>query len=63
VHGLLDAVLKPGVTRPPDTLEQLSAADHLTGPPGQQLQHQEWPAFQLHGAIAEPGLSPRQVDA
>src|ERR1700686_2948859 len=63
MHGLLDAVLEPGVARPPDLLEQLRAGDHLTGAPGQQLQHQEWPAFYLDGTIAEPGLSPRQVDA
>src|ERR1700693_5224476 len=63
VHRLLDTVLESLVARPPHPLQQLRATDHLPRPPGQQLQHLQWPAFQLQRPLAKRRLPTRQVNA
>src|SRR6202521_6083585 len=57
MHSLLDTVLEPGVARPPNPLEQLRATDHLTRPPGHQLQHGERPSFELQGTLTDRRLT------
>src|SRR5207302_10876001 len=62
VHRLLHAVLKTLVRGAPHLVQQLRAIHHLARAIREQLQHQQWSALELQGAIAQASLAPRRID-
>src|SRR6266576_3904467 len=62
VHRLLHAVLKARIRAAPHPLQQLGPRHHLAGPVGQQLEHQQRPAFELQVPVTQTRLAPSRVD-
>src|SRR5207247_2394545 len=62
VHRLLNAVLKARIRAAPHALQQLRPRHHLAGPIGQQLEHQQGPAFELQLPVTQTRLTANRVD-